>query len=205
MGTFDRYIISFGSFAIRHWLTIINAALAAFVALIVLAPFLVSTGDPALASVASALMAGYHATCHQLPERSLFIFGHQMTVCSRCFAIYVSFLAGGLLFYFVRNRLKPFHIFYYILMCVPMGIDGTAQLFGIPLPRGIGPGLQLIWTIESTNEIRVITGAIFGLGSALFVMPYMQKVLEMEEEAERLRGAKGADAGQRTPAVETTK
>jgi uncharacterized membrane protein len=196
MSTYDRYIISIGSFIIKHWLTIINVALFIFIIPILLSPYLMSTGDPTLVAIAGAIMAGYHPTCHQIPDRCLFIFGHQMAVCSRCFAIYASFLAGGLLFYFLRNKLKPFHIFYYFLLCVPMGIDGTAQLFGVPLPRGIGPGMQLVWTTLSNNELRVVTGAIFGLGSALFVMPYMQQILVMEEEAERQRNTTAADAGQ---------
>ncbi len=198
MGTYDRYLISIASLIIRHWLTIVNVAMFLFIAPMVLTPYFMSTGNPMLVYLANALMAAYHPACHQLPERSLFVFGYQMTVCSRCFAIYASFLAGGLLFYFIKNRLKPFHILYYILFCVPMGIDGTAQLFGIPIPRGIGPGLQPVWTTLSNNEMRVLTGAIFGLGSALFVMPYMQKILEMEQEAEKLRkAAEGADGGQR--------
>jgi uncharacterized membrane protein len=197
MGTYDRYIISFGSFIIKHWLIITNVALFIFIVPILLTPYLMSTGDPTLVAIAGAFMTAYHPTCHQMPERSLFIFGHQMTVCSRCFAIYVSFLAGGLLFYFIKNRLKPFHIFYYVLLCMPMAIDGTAQLFGVPLPRGMSPDMQLVWTTLSTNEMRVVTGAIFGLGSALFVMPYMQQILEMEIEDERLRKSDGADAGQR--------
>ncbi len=187
MGSFDRFIVSTASFVIRYWLAIANVALFIFIFPMFLAPFLLSTGDPALATIAGAFMAAYHPTCHQLPERSLFVFGHQMPVCSRCFAIYASFLAAGLLFYFIKDRLKPFHIFYYVLMCVPMGIDGIAQLFGIPLPRGVGPGLELAWTTLSTNESRLVTGAIFGLGSALFIMPYMQRVFEIEEEEERQR------------------
>jgi uncharacterized membrane protein len=197
MSNYDRYIMSFARFFIRHWLAIINVAMFLFIVPIVLTPYLMSTGNPALVTIGNAFMAAYHPTCHQMPSRSLFIFGYEMTVCSRCFAIYASFLAGGLLFYFIRDRLKPFHIFYYILLCVPMGIDGTAQLFGVPIPRGIGPGMQLIWTTLSNNELRIITGAIFGLGSALFLMPYMQQILIMEMEEEKLRKAENADGGQR--------
>lgn len=195
MSTYDRYIISLGSFIIKHWLTLVNLALLIFIIPIVLYPYFISTGDPTLMTIAGAIKAGYHPTCHQIPDRCLFIFGYQMAVCSRCFAIYVSFLAGGLLFYFLRNKLKPFHIFYYVLLCLPMAIDGTAQLFGVPFPRGIGPGMQLIWTTVSNNELRLITGAIFSLGSALFVMPYMQQILEMEEEAEQYQkiAASGAE------------
>jgi uncharacterized membrane protein len=143
------------------------------------------------------IMAAYHVTCHQMPDRSLFVFGYEMAVCSRCFAIYAAFLLGGLAFYFLRNRLKPFHILYYILLCLPMGIDGTAQLFGIAIPRGIGPGFELIWTTLSNNELRVITGAIFGLGSALFVLPYVQHIIESDDEPKKdSAGAKSSQQDQ---------
>jgi len=183
MSKYDRYLIRFGTILMDHWLTMINVALLIFIAPILLYPYFMSTGNPTLVFIAGAILAAYHTTCHQLPERSLFIFGYQMAVCSRCFAIYVSFLAGGILFYFLRSRLKPFNIIYYIILCIPMAIDGFAQLFGVPIPRGIGPGGQLIWTELSNNGLRLITGGIFGLGSALFVLPYMQKIFDMEEEA----------------------
>jgi uncharacterized membrane protein len=185
MSSFDRYLIAFGTFVVRHWLTIMNVLLFLFIAPIVLYPILMATGDATLGAIGGLIMALYHATCHQIPDRCLFVLGYQMAVCSRCFAIYAAFLAGGLLFYFIRNRLKPFHIFYYVLFCIPMVIDGTAQLFGIPIPRGIGPGFELIWTTLSTNEIRIVTGAIFGLGSALFVLPYIQHVIESEDEPKK--------------------
>lgn len=174
----DHYLAAAGGLLIRHWLTVINVLLFLFIVPIVLAPYLASTGSPALVQAGSIIMAAYHVTCHQLPDRSLFIFGRQMAVCSRCFAIYASFLLGGLLFYFLRGRLKPLPIVFFILACVPMGIDGMAQLFGIPLPRGIGPGFVLVWTTLSDNGLRVVTGAIFGLGSALFVLPYMERIFE---------------------------
>jgi uncharacterized membrane protein len=185
MSTLERYLIKFGSFVIRHWLTIMNVMLFLFIVPIVLSPYFMSTGNAALVTIGGWILSAYHPTCHQLPDRSLFIFGYQMAVCSRCFAIYAGFLAGGLSFYFLKNKLKPFHILYFVLFCVPMGIDGVAQLFGIPIPRSIGPGLELVWSTVSNNEMRVFTGAIFGLGGALFAMPYLQHVLEMEEETEK--------------------
>jgi uncharacterized membrane protein len=104
-----------------------------------------------------------------------------MTVCSRCFAIYAAFLAGCILFAFVRTRLKPWSLIYFILLCVPMAIDGTTQLFGIEIPRRIGPGWELIWMAESTNEMRLITGAIFGLASALYVLPFLQEIFNGDD------------------------
>src|SRR5512146_3015796 len=181
MSTIDRYLLASASFVVRHWLTIMNVLLFLCIVPIVLAPYLYSTGNPLMVQVAGLIMAAYHVTCHQLPDRSLFVCGYEMAVCSRCLAIYAAFLVGGLAFNFLRTRLKPFHSFYYVLLCVPMAIDGTAQLFGIPIPRGVGPGFELVWTTLSNNEIRVITGAIFGLGSALFVLPDVQHIIESED------------------------
>ncbi|HUL61626.1 MAG TPA: hypothetical protein VLT35_01075, partial [Methanocella sp.] len=58
----------------------------------------------------------------------------------------------------------------------------TTQLLGIAIPRGIGPGWQLVWTVESTNELRLITGAIFGLASALYVLPDLQAIFNASDE-----------------------
>ncbi|MCD1294460.1 hypothetical protein CUJ83_05530 [Methanocella sp. CWC-04] len=161
------------SFLVRHWLLLINGIVLLFILPIVLAPVFMNTGNTFLTGIAEIIMAGYHATCHQMPERSLFIFGYSMAVCSRCFAIYVAFLIGGIAFYFVRDRLQPFNIIYYVLFCIPMALDGFTQLFGFR---------------ESTNLLRIITGVIFGLGSALYVFPYMQAIFKMEkEESERLK------------------
>ena len=189
MSGFDKYLLIFARFLVKHWLTLVNVAVFIFIVPILLYPLLMSTGSPFLESVASAILFAYHATCHQLPERSLFIFGYKMAVCSRCFAIYTAFLAGGLLFYFLRNRLKPWDIKLYIILCIPMAIDGFAQLFGVPIPRGFDAN-GLVWSTLSNNGLRVITGAIFGLASALFTLPYMQEIFEMEEQDQKERASK---------------
>lgn len=186
MSSADKYLLMCARFLVKHWLALVNLAVFIFIVPILLYPLLMSTGSQLLESVAGAILLAYHATCHQLPDRSLFIFGYQMAVCSRCFAIYVSFLLGGILFYFLRKRLKPWDIKLYILFCVPMAIDGFAQLFGVPIPRSIDAS-GLVWTTLSNNEMRVITGAIFGLASALFALPYMQQIFDMEEEDRKER------------------
>jgi uncharacterized membrane protein len=38
----------------------------------------------------------FHGLCHQRPERSLFILGSQMAVCSRCAGIYAGLFIGTL-------------------------------------------------------------------------------------------------------------
>ena len=168
-------------FIARHWLAILTALVMLFTVPIVLVPLMESTDIPILSTIGGIIFKFYGGpVCHQLPERSFFIFGYQMTVCSRCFAIYTTFLAGCILFAFVRKWLKPWNIIYYIICCVPMAIDGTTQLFGIAIPRSIGPNWQLVWMAESTNELRLITGAIFGLASALYVLPFLQEIFSSE-------------------------
>jgi uncharacterized membrane protein len=178
----DNSLTGLAMFFVRHWLGILIVLVAVFIGPIVVVPLMESADIPFLNTVSDIIFHLYGGpVCHQMPERSLFIFGHQMTVCARCFAIYISFLAGCILFALVRTKLKPWNIIYYILLCVPMAIDGTTQLFGIAIPRRIGPGWELIWMAESTNEMRIITGAIFGLASALYVLPYLQEIFNGDD------------------------
>lgn len=178
----DESLTGLATFFVRHWLGILIMLVALFTLPIVGVPLVESADIPFLNTLADAIFHLYGGpVCHQLPERSLFIFGHQMTVCARCFAIYVAFLVGCILFAFVRTKLKPWNIAYYILLCVPMAIDGFTQLFHVAIPRAIGEGFQIIWTTESTNEMRIITGAIFGLASALFVLPFLQGIFNGDE------------------------
>lgn len=164
-------------FFVRHWLAILIGLMTLFTAPIVVIPLLQSPGIPWLSTLSEIAFGLYGGpVCHQMPERSLFIFGQQMAVCSRCFAIYAAFLAGCILFVHMRTKLKPWSLVYFILLCVPMAIDGTAQLLRIAIPRSIGAEWQIVWTAESTNEMRVLTGAIFGLASALYVLPYLQEI-----------------------------
>jgi uncharacterized membrane protein len=58
------------------------------------APYLVGHGPVA---IGLALERGFATVCHQRPERSLWIFGGCVAVCSRCLGIYLG-AAIGLLF-----------------------------------------------------------------------------------------------------------
>ncbi|MCI0562187.1 MAG: DUF2085 domain-containing protein, partial [Nitrososphaera sp.] len=50
---------------------------------------------------------------------------------------------------------------------VPIGIDGTFQLFGF-------------W--ESTNAMRWITGAIAGIGAGVFTVPMLNNLVREESK-----------------------
>src|SRR5436190_8573826 len=80
MGRFDSVVRRVFFFAAIVW-----------AAIIVFAPALVDaarTGGRAASAVAFAIYTGCSAICHQRPERSFQLFGHQMPVCARCTGIY---------------------------------------------------------------------------------------------------------------------
>ena len=70
--------------------TFVGAA-SAWAAMLPLATFASSRPEPAAAVYlfAVAVYAIGAVVCHQLPERSFFLWGRQMPVCARCTGIYV--------------------------------------------------------------------------------------------------------------------
>lgn len=62
------------AYLIRHWLLLFNLVLGVYVGLPWLAPVLMKLGLPA---VANLIYLFYSTQCHQLPQRSYFLFGPQ--------------------------------------------------------------------------------------------------------------------------------
>lgn len=69
--------------------------------------------------------------CHQQPERSYFLNGQQLAVCSRCLGIYSGFFFSSLAFPLwsisLRRSInsKPFLI---VLLAIPLGLDFLLNL-----------------------------------------------------------------------------
>ena len=173
------------SSAFRHWLATVNISLTLYVAGGFAAPVLAAGG---LRSLADALYAVYHLTCHQWAFRSFFLLGSdtrgplaaytqdqlaalpvdpfgfvgdpelgwKMAFCERDLAIYAALLAVGLFYAKYRSRMQPLGFGVYAVLILPIALDGFTQLFG--------------WR-ESTWQLRVATGALFGLASAWLVLP----------------------------------
>src|SRR5687768_17707700 len=68
----------------RIWL-ISAIVVLAIVSLIMMAPLTAGS------HLANSIYGGFAVVCHQLPERSYFIFGHKLAVCSRCTGLYAGF------------------------------------------------------------------------------------------------------------------
>jgi uncharacterized membrane protein len=169
----------------RHWLLAINTVIAVTVALPIVAPVLMVTGHHSTARLIYTLFQPF---CHQLPERSFFLFGPQLTyslqelkrmtgadvplryvgnsalgykvaICQRDVAMYTAMLLAGLAFPLVRHRLRPLPVKVFALLCLPMAFDGFGQLL-------------MLW--QSTWWSRIISGAVFGMACVWLAYPYVE-------------------------------
>ncbi len=149
----------FGTVLLRYWAHVFTVLLGIIVLTALLIPVLSYLG---LDVIAKLLFFALHAMCAQIPSHSFYIFGHQLGLCQRNLAIYTSMFLGSLVFLFTNKRLPGISWWIWLLMLLPMAWDGTTQLFG--------------WR-ESTWELRVVTGTLFGVGTVWFVLPLLHKML----------------------------
>jgi uncharacterized membrane protein len=82
--------------------------------------------------------------CHQLPERSFFVFGAQFPLCIRCSALLAGAL-GALVYVFIRLPLPGVKLC--ITMTLPMVIEIAAASSGLA---------------GSANLLRGVNGVVFG-------------------------------------------
>ena len=216
---------SFVIWLTEHWLAIVIGLVALYAGLPWLAPVLMKLGWSA---PARAIYLAYSFMCHQLPQRSYFLFGPKLTYslaeisavwewetfmdlrqfigtpemgykvaqAHRLTAIWTSFLAGSLLFGLLRHRLRPLSFKWYLLLTLPMVLDGLTHMFtdvGLvdwrstnawfqPLAGWLGLTLRESFyagtTVGSLNWLlRTLTGTLFGLASVWFAYPYIERAM----------------------------
>ena len=135
---------------------IITATIAlALVAMIIGAPLFQSTGHLAFAS---PIYKVFSYVCHQIPERSFHLAGHQFAVCSRCTGLYVGFAVATLVYPLAGSliRIDTPRRRWLILAAVPLLIDFSLTYFGL-------------WS--NTHLTRFVTGALLGAVAVFYVMP----------------------------------
>lgn len=145
--------------AYRVWM-ITSTVVLLWVAVIIAVPLFASGG---MMSISSPIYSFFSYICHQIPERSFHLAGHQMGVCSRCFGVYFGLLAGTVVYPLWRSvdSTEPLKRFWLLLSMVPIGIDWSLGAFGI-------------W--ENTHLTRVVTGAILGFACGTFIMPALVEI-----------------------------
>ena len=203
----------------RHWLFYPNLLIAVWVLLPWLAPAFMHWG---WTNTGKAIYFIYSFQCHQLPERSFFLFGEKamyslskiqavwqnttnpfilrqfignpemgwkVAWSDRMVSMYTSILLGGLLYGLVRHLFEPLSFRKFVILLLPMVIDGGTHM--ISDLQGIGQGfrdtniwLQILTTnafstafyqgdvLGSFNSwMRLITGILFGIALVGFAYP----------------------------------
>ncbi|HYY58680.1 MAG TPA: DUF2085 domain-containing protein [Pyrinomonadaceae bacterium] len=140
--------------ALAVWAMVAGAALC-LVGLIVGAPLLLAHGH---ASAATTIYEIFGKVCHQLPERSFQVEGHQFAVCSRCTGLYAGFALSVLLYPLSRSlkRIDTPRRLWLLLATVPLLVDWSLGFFDI-------------WA--NTHLSRFLTGGLFGAVAAIYVVP----------------------------------
>lgn len=93
--------------------------------------------------------------CHQRPERSFFYRGKQFPVCARCTGVFIGELLGISFFKFAEVSIPVA-----ICFCALMLLDW---------------GIQFLFSRESNNIRRLITGLLCGYAFGDFIMKLIRE------------------------------
>ncbi len=114
--------------------------------------------DVAPGWLVQALRDGWAPFCHQEPDRSFHVQGVALLACARCTSIFAGATLGVLLAPMAGlldpRRMLPRWVL--VASAAPMALDAGLAMLGL-------------W--EGNFVTRTMTGALAGLGAALFVMP----------------------------------
>lgn len=99
--------------------------------------------------------------------------GYKVALCERDVAIYFGLMLFGIVFALSGRRIPPLHWTLWLLLAIgPIGLDGFSQLFSQFNMEWLA---SLVPYRESTPFLRVLTGGLFGFGTAWFAIPYMEE------------------------------
>jgi uncharacterized membrane protein len=213
----------------RYWFVWFSVLYGVFVGLPWLAPLLMQTGAVVPGKIIYLI---YSFVCHQLPERSFFLFGQktmyslveiqyrwQQTVdpailrqyigdpstgwkvawSDRMAALYTSILLFAWLWWPLRKKIRPLHLYGFVLLALPMVVDGASHL--ISDLSGLNQGFRCTntWLVTLTQNafpgwfyygdalgsfnswMRLITGTLFGLGVVWFLFPIFVRHIAAED------------------------
>jgi uncharacterized membrane protein len=217
----------------NYWLAAFIVGWGVFVILPWLAPIFMKIGLPGLGN---GIYFVYQFVCHQLPERSFFLFGAQpmysmqqvgtvwpvdslevlrqftgnaafgwkVAYSDRMVSLYTGFWFAAIAFAFLRRRISPLPIWGFLLLSLPMIIDGGTHLLSdIQAGANFGTGFRdtNIWLAQLTNQafpasfyagdalgsfnswMRLLTGALFGIASVWLAFPYAEAMFHQTREA----------------------
>ena len=124
--------------------------------LVVSAPALRANGSPLLSQVVYKLFSG---ACHQIPERSFYLWGFPLAVCARCAGLYAGAAAGVLAYPLLRRPLAR------------TDAPPRAWLLLAVLPTTVDLLLGVTGLWENTHLSRFLTALLAGAAAAFYVVP----------------------------------
>lgn len=217
--TVDQIVLWLG----RRWLWVISLLLGLFVFAPFLAPAFMAIG---LTTPGRVIYWIYSFICHQLPERSYFLFGPKISYTlaevqavwhntdniailrqfigntqmgwkvawsDRMVSMFTSLWLFGIVWGVIKKKIKPLPWWGFVLLLLPMAIDGTTHFFSDLTGFGQGFRDSNAWLAALTNHslpaifyagdawgsfnawMRLITGLLFGLGIVWFGFPYIDE------------------------------
>lgn len=224
----------------HKWLIVFSLTYGTFITLPFIAPILMHIGWE---QPAKLVYLAYSFLCHQLPQRSFFLFGPKASYSlneiqiawrntlnplvlrqfigsaemgwkvawsDRMASMYGSILPIAWLWYPFRRKLKGLPIWAFLLMLLPMALDGGTHL--ISDLAGLGQGFRDSneWLLSLTGGIlprnfyagdalgsfnswmRIITGFLFGMAIIFFAGPLItQEALEFSPNDQRVPNSDG--------------
>jgi len=209
----------------RTWFMIVLAALFVLVITPFLAPLFMYLGWE---FPARAIYFVYSFLCHQLPQRSYFLFGSQFSYplgtilnasgvsdpnnilalrqfignpemgwkvawSDRMISMYTSIPLAALVWYPLRRRLPDLPLWGFLLMLLPMALDGGSHFLSDVQGAVTGFRASNLWLANLTGNslppsfyagdawgsfnsiMRMVTGLLFGMGIVWYGFPYLEE------------------------------
>lgn len=178
----------------RHWLLIFNLLVGLYLAMPLAAPWLMHSGHTRAGRLIYLL---YRPMCHQLPDRSFFLFGQKAVYSLE--ELDAAGVLPGLALYERRKFVGNGRLGYKVAICqrdvATWGaILLTGLLFGLtrrrwrPLalrwyvlflvPLAVDGATQLLGLRESNWMLRTISGGLFGVATVWLAYPYVERAME---------------------------
>lgn len=185
----DRVVHSFA----RRWLPIFNLLVALYLAVPLAAPLLMQSGNKRAGQIIYWI---FRSQCHQLPERSFFLFGEEFVYSLEELgaAGALTGLAPSERAAFVGDEQLGYKIAFcerdvatwgaILLAGLLFGLTGRRwrplPLWGYALfliPLAVDGGTQLFGLRESNWLLRTFSGALFGLATVWLAYPYVERAM----------------------------
>lgn len=226
-------LLSFSQWLTRHWFEAFLIVYGLWVFTPFLAPVFMQIG---WTGAGKAIYFIYSFFCHQLPERSFFLFGERtmyslneiqaawqdtlnpfilrkfignetmgwkIAWSDRMIWFYTSVWLFAVLWSPFRRKIKPLAWWGFVLLLLPLVIDGSTH--AISDLAGIGQGFRDTnqWLVALTNNtfpatfyvgdalgsfnswIRLITGTLAGLGIIWLAFPYIYQSQALNQELDK--------------------